>query len=292
MAWGCVPSLLFDLGPNYGGGNEDNGDLLLKVPWRHCSTQYPLPHPCSRLPLTHDSVKDSWTLTGKFGSGLLSSESCEQGSVWSLQESVSQVQSKFWWLCGVVNGDLLQESLCHTQVCCTQSPCPCGRPLLTHTSTGDTQTVLPQSPWGLWVLVCIRCVWALWASLVSVGFDSTYDFAPPAVLLGLLWFLCPWTWGISSQLLQHHATSAPAPPSSCSLHLSLHPESNKYASFDILIFLYIPGQYSPVFNISFILHLHLSLENWTHTVFCTFEFNCYVCHGLHFLLFCFLISLV
>ena len=25
---GCVPSLLFDLRPNYGGGKEDNGDLL------------------------------------------------------------------------------------------------------------------------------------------------------------------------------------------------------------------------------------------------------------------------
>ena len=23
--WGCVPSLLFDLRSNYGGGNEDNG---------------------------------------------------------------------------------------------------------------------------------------------------------------------------------------------------------------------------------------------------------------------------
>ena len=39
---------------------------------------------------------------------------------------------------GGVNGDLLQEGLCHTQVCCTQSPCLCGRPLLT--STGDAQT--------------------------------------------------------------------------------------------------------------------------------------------------------
>ena len=26
--WGCVPSLLFDLRANYGGGNEDNDDLL------------------------------------------------------------------------------------------------------------------------------------------------------------------------------------------------------------------------------------------------------------------------
>ena len=34
--WGYVPSLLFDLRPNYGGGNEDNGDLLQKVPRRHC----------------------------------------------------------------------------------------------------------------------------------------------------------------------------------------------------------------------------------------------------------------
>ena len=36
---GCVPTLLFDLKPNYGGGYEDNGDLLQKVPCRHCLTQ-------------------------------------------------------------------------------------------------------------------------------------------------------------------------------------------------------------------------------------------------------------
>ena len=32
--WGCVPSLLFDLRPNYGGGNDYNGpmNLLQKVP--------------------------------------------------------------------------------------------------------------------------------------------------------------------------------------------------------------------------------------------------------------------
>ena len=40
---------------------------------------------------------------------------------------------------GGVNDDLLlQEGLRHAQVF-TQSPCPCGSPLLTHTSTGDTQ---------------------------------------------------------------------------------------------------------------------------------------------------------
>ena len=47
---------------------------------------------------------------------------------------------KFWQLYGGVNEDLFQEDLCHTQVCCTQNPCPCRRPLLTRTSTGDAQT--------------------------------------------------------------------------------------------------------------------------------------------------------
>ena len=65
-ARGCVSSLLFDLRPNYGGGNEDNGDLLHKVPCMHCCTQ--CPRPCSRPTLTHASSGDSWTLTGKSGS--------------------------------------------------------------------------------------------------------------------------------------------------------------------------------------------------------------------------------
>ena len=46
------------------------------------------------------------------------------------------VLCKFWQLYGV-NGNLLQEDLCHTH---TQSPCPCSRPLPTHNSTEDAQT--------------------------------------------------------------------------------------------------------------------------------------------------------
>ena len=34
---------------------------------------------------------------------------------------------------------------CVTQVYCTQSPCPCSRPLLTHASTGDNQTLKGRS---------------------------------------------------------------------------------------------------------------------------------------------------
>ena len=85
-----VPSLLFDLRPNYGGGNEDKGDLLQKDPCIHCYTQSP--QPCSRPPLAHTSAGDSWTLTGRSQSvscGVTAPFSwswCTQGSVCSLQE--------------------------------------------------------------------------------------------------------------------------------------------------------------------------------------------------------------
>ena len=197
--WGCIPSLLFDLRPNYGGGNEDNGDLLQKVLCIHWSTQCPQPY--SRPPPTHASTGDSWTLTGKTGpvscgSLLLSPGSwCTRGFVCSLQESVSPVLCKFCWLYGGVNDDLLQEGLCRTPVCCTQSPCPCSRSLLTCTSTGDTQTQYWLSLCGgLWILGHKSLVLTLRASLVGMGLHSKCDFAPPTILLGLL--LCPWMWGI------------------------------------------------------------------------------------------------
>ena len=53
--WSCVPSLLFDLRPNYGRGNKDNGDLLQNVPGTHCCTQ--CPRPCSRPLPTHASTR-------------------------------------------------------------------------------------------------------------------------------------------------------------------------------------------------------------------------------------------
>ena len=147
-------------GANYGGGNEDNGDFLQKVPCRHCCTQ--CPQPCSRPPPTHAAPETPGHSQASLGwspvGSLLLSPGfwCTQGSVCALQESVSPVLCKFWGLYGGVNGDLLQEGLCHTQVYCTQDPCPGSSPLLTYTFAGDTNTVLAQSLWGLWVLVCTR----------------------------------------------------------------------------------------------------------------------------------------
>ena len=77
------------------------------------------------------------------GSRLLSPGSwCAQVFVCALQESAFPVLCEFWRLCDGVNGDFLQEGLCHTQVCCTR------------TSTGDkhSKAGLAQSLWGL--LVC------------------------------------------------------------------------------------------------------------------------------------------
>ena len=158
-----LPPYCLTWGPNYGLSNEDNGDLLQKVPGMHCHTQ--CLWPCSRPLLTHASVGDWWTLTGKPGSvscGVTASFSwvlvctkfclCPPGS-WS----VSPVLCKFWRLYGGVKGNLFQQGLCHTQVCCTQSPAPvaghcwpvCPKETFKHSKAGLAQALL-----GL--LVCTR----------------------------------------------------------------------------------------------------------------------------------------
>ena len=62
--WGCVPSLLFDLRPNYGGGNEDNGDFLQKVTCTRCYIQCPDPevghHQPMPLPETPGHSQEVW----------------------------------------------------------------------------------------------------------------------------------------------------------------------------------------------------------------------------------------
>ena len=107
---GCVPSLLFDLRSNYGGGNEDNGNLLQKVLCTQCCTQYP--QPCIRPLSTHISTRDSWTLTGKPGS-----VSCGVTSPFSwvlVCTSFFLYPLRVWLFYGGVNGNLPQKGLCHT----------------------------------------------------------------------------------------------------------------------------------------------------------------------------------
>ena len=141
--WSCVPSLLFTWG------------LTMVEVMKIMGTSFKRSHACTATltdPNTaagHHKPMPPLKTLGHYweslaqslvGSLLLSPGSwCTQGSVCPLQESISSVLCKFWQLYGGLD-DLLQESLCHMQVCCTQSPCPCGSPLLACTSTGDAQT--------------------------------------------------------------------------------------------------------------------------------------------------------
>ena len=147
--WGCGPSLLFDLRPNYGGGNEDNGDsvkrsraptaIVSQCPWP-CSRQLPTPPPLETPGHSRQVwVSLLWGLCSfLLGPGVHKVFFVASKSLFS-QSCVSS-----GGLYGGVNGNLLQESLCHTQLC-TQRPWPCGRPLLTRTAAGDSQTLKGRS---------------------------------------------------------------------------------------------------------------------------------------------------
>ena len=122
------------------------------------------------------------------GSLLLSPGSwCTQGSVCALRESVSPVLCKVWQLYGGVNGDVLQEVLCHTQVCCTLSPYFCSSPLLTCASTGDTQTQFWLSLFGISGSWCAqglfepsKSLWQVWGlilNMISPLLPSYWDFS-------------------------------------------------------------------------------------------------------------------
>ena len=115
-----------------------------QIPCMYCYTH--CPQPCSRPPLTQASAGDCWTLLSKSGS-----VSCRFSAPFSRilvhrrfclcpLRVYFPVLCKFYQLFGGFNGDFLQEGLGHLQVCHKQSPCPCGSPLLTLTSTGDAQT--------------------------------------------------------------------------------------------------------------------------------------------------------
>ena len=101
--------------------------FLQKVPRTHCYTQplNPAAGHC-HMPLL-ETPEHSWASLGQsfVGSLLLSPGSwCIQGSVCALQESVSPVLRKFWRLCGGVNGNLLQEGLCHSRSTAPGAPAP------------------------------------------------------------------------------------------------------------------------------------------------------------------------
>ena len=126
---------------------------------------YSLPPTLQHTTLIYASAQDSWTLPVKSGAvsfGVTSSFS------WVLvhtrfclcpPRAYFPVLCKFWQPYGGVNGALLQEGLCHTQVRCTESPRPCGSPLLTHSSQEMLQHIsVSVSVWSLGPVVHKICL--------------------------------------------------------------------------------------------------------------------------------------
>ena len=157
--WSCVPSLLFAC-----------GQTMVEV-MEITVTSYKRSHACTatlsapnhvgghrrpKLPLENPGHWQASPCQSLVGSLLLSP------GFWCTRFCLCppriyfSVLYKFSQLYGGINGDLLQES-CHTQVCCTQSPCPCHRTLLTRPPQ-EMLTGLPQSPWGPWVPVHKICL--------------------------------------------------------------------------------------------------------------------------------------
>ena len=141
--WSCVPSLLFTWGQTM---VEVKKIMAVSFKRSHaCTPTLSAPNPSAGhhrpTPLLetpgHSQASLGQSLTGSL---LLSPESWCTRFCLCLPRVYFPVLCKFWQLYGGFNGHLLQEGLSYTQVCCTQSPCPCGSPLLTRTSTGDAQT--------------------------------------------------------------------------------------------------------------------------------------------------------
>ena len=141
----------------------------LSAPYPAAGHHQPTPMP--------EAPGHSWASLGQSLVGslpLAPGSSCTQGILCALQESVSPVLCKFWQLHGEVNGDLLQEGLCHTQVYGTQSSCPCRSLLLTRTSTGDTQTQFCLSLCGVSGSWCAQGLfetserlWQVWGLILN-----------------------------------------------------------------------------------------------------------------------------
>ena len=170
----------------------------VKVPRTHCHTQ--CSRPCSRPLSTHTSARDSWTLTAVWVSLLWGHCSFLLGPG---VHKVLFVPSKslFPQSCVSSGGSMVglivtssKRAYAIPRSASPRAPDPAADYCCPYFRRRHSNTVLAQSLWDLWVLVCTRFVWALCASLVGKGFDSKHDFTPPTVLLCLL--LCSWKWSI------------------------------------------------------------------------------------------------
>ena len=172
--WGCVPSPLFDLRPNYVGGNEDNPSKGIAT----FRASDPTAGHCWPMPLPETPGHSLASL----GQSLVGSLLLTPGSWFK----VLFVPSKSLFPQSCVSSGISMVGLMATsskrayaipRCAAPRTPSPMDRPLLTHTSAGDTQTLKGKS------------------DSVSVGSPIVYRFCliPPSIsgrygVWFLLWF--------------------------------------------------------------------------------------------------------
>ena len=146
----------------------------------HCYTQ--CPQPCSRPLPTHTSARDSWTLMGKSGS-----VSCGGHCSFLLGPGAHKVlflPSKSLFPQSWVSSDGSMVGLMATsskrvyaipRSAAPRAPAPAGRPLLTHTFTGDSQIHFCLSLCGVSGCWCTQGLfepsehlWRVWGLILNV----------------------------------------------------------------------------------------------------------------------------
>ena len=181
--WSCVPSLLFTWGQTM---VEVMKIMVTSLKRSHaCTATLSAPNPAAGHhqptppPETpgHSQASLGQSLVGSL---LFSPGSwCTQGSVCAHQESISQsCVSSGSSVVGLMATSskrayaiLKSAAPSHTQVHCTQSPCPCSSPLPTHTSSGDTQRQFCLSLCGVSGLK-LGCISEGALLILSSGFSS------------------------------------------------------------------------------------------------------------------------
>ena len=83
--------------------------------------------------------------------------------------------------------------------------------ILSDLSTMPTRLGWPHSAWLTFIELdkAVVLVWLDWLVFCDYGFSVSALWCPLATPTILLGFLLPWTWGISSRLLQQSAAAAP-----------------------------------------------------------------------------------
>ena len=150
--WSCIPSLLFTWGQTM---VEVVEIMVTSFKRSHvCTATLSAPNPAAGHHQPTSLLETPGHSQASLGQSLVGSllfspgSWCTQGSVCAHQESISQsCVSSGSSVVGLMATSskrayaiLKSAAPSHTQVHCTQSPCPCSSPLPTHTSSGDTQT--------------------------------------------------------------------------------------------------------------------------------------------------------